>query len=94
MMNSWEPIILRMTYDQRKRFELDIRRLIDQYEARMRSMTEDSGEREEILAEVRELNGMLEFLESLKRIDESDMISEYPAELNELLTSFGVMEVS
>ena len=93
-MNSWEPIILRMTYDQRKRFELDIRRLIDQYEARMRSMTEDSGEREEIRAEVRALNGMLEFLESLKRIDESDMISEYPAELNELLTSFGVMEVS
>lgn len=93
-MNSWEPIILRMTYDQRKRFELDIRRLVDQYEARMMSMTEDSGEREEILAEVRELNGMLEFLESLKRIDESDMISECPAELNELLTSFGVMEVS
>lgn len=92
-MNSWEPIILRMTCDQKKRFELDIRRLIDQYEARVMSMTEDSGEREEIRAEVQALNGMLEFLESLKRIDESDMISEYPAELNELLTSFGVMEV-
>ena len=93
-MNSWEPIILRMTYDHRERFELDIRRLIGQYEARMRSMTEDSGERKEIRTEVRALNGMLEFLESLKRIDESDMTSEYPAELNELLTSFGVMEVS
>lgn len=93
-MNSWEPIILRMPYDRRRRFELDVRMLIDKYEARMRSMTEDSGERKEIRTEVRALNEMLEFLESIKRIDESDMISEYPAELNELLTSFGVMEVS
>ena len=88
-MNSWEQIILRMPCDQKRRFELDIMRLVEMHKHQISAGTASPGIREGI----HDLEEMLDFLESLKRIDESDMISENPAELGELLSRFGVMEV-